>query len=79
MNNCQIVPCDWYSVFIRPMDACVIADVYQAHDRGGRRLLHQAYKSEGIALAAIRRRFKAGALVLHREPWIGRIETVGIV
>ena len=77
MNN-QIVPRDAYSVFVRPMEHCVIADVYRVGDRGGHRLLHQAYKSEATALAAIRRRLRPGYLVLHREHWLGRIETVGI-
>jgi len=79
MNNCQIVPCDWYNVFIRPVEGCVIADVYKGGDRGGHRLLHQAYKSERIALAALKRRFKDGLIVLYREPWVGRIETVGVI
>lgn len=79
MNNCKITPCGWYNVFIRPMEGCVIADVYKGGDRGGHRMLHQAYKSERIALAALRRRFKSDCLILYREPYVGRIETVGIV
>jgi hypothetical protein len=80
MNNCKIVPCDWYNVFIRQIKDAdyVIADVYQGGDRSGHRLLHQAYKSERIALAALKRRFKSGLLVLYREPWVGRIEKVGV-
>lgn len=79
MNNCKITACGWYNVFIRPMEGCVIADVYQGGDRSAHRLLHQGYKSERIALAALKRRFKDGLIVLYREPWVGRIETVGVI
>lgn len=75
----QLVPGDLYSLFIQPRDGYVIADLYQLGTTN--KILHQQYKSEATAIAACRRRIKAAAcsqhILLHREPWIGRVERIG--
>lgn len=81
MNNERIIPNDLYKVFITSTGDHVTADVYKYGEQG--KMLHRHYQSEATALAAIRRRLKIDAgkkrILLYREPWIGRIETVGLV
>jgi len=82
MNKEKIIPNELYKVFIKSTgDHCVTADVYRYGDQT--KMLHRYYQSERIAIAAIRRRLKIDpgkkCILLYREPWIGRIERVGII
>ena len=81
MDSERIIPNDLYKVFITSTGDHVTADVYKYGEQS--KLLHLHYQSEARAIASIKRRLKIDAgkkrILLYREPWIGRIETVGLI
>lgn len=75
-------PLNLYSVFITKSGSWTVATVYKMGDRTMTPVLPQiGYQSEASAIRAIKRRLRIPAgkknLLIHREPWLGRIETVG--
>lgn len=75
-------PLNLYSVFITKSGSWMVATVYKMGDRTMTPVLPQiGYQSEASAISAIKRRLRIPAgkknLLIHREPWLGRIETVG--
>lgn len=75
-------PLNLYSVFITKSGSWTVATVYKMGDQTMTPVLPQiGYQSEASAIRAIKRRLRIPAgkknLLIHREPWIGRIETIG--
>lgn len=71
-----------YSVFIRETNGLMVAAVYQLGDRKNAKVLPEVgYRTENAAIAAIKRKLNIPSgkknILLHREPWTGRIETIG--